>query len=55
MTLEFLTVLIENTIYFETINGLNSIVVDYYAKKSFAVEDCKHSYELDIKNDLKYA
>ena len=55
MTLEFLTVLIENTIYFETINGLNSIVVDCYAKKSFAVEDCKHSYELDIKNDLKYA
>ena len=51
--LGFLSLLTEDTIYFETGSGCSSIIAKYFAKKTYAVEGCKTFYELGLKNGLK--
>ena len=49
----FLSLLTEDTIYFETGSGCSSIIAKYFAKKTYAVEGCKGFYELGLKNGLQ--
>ena len=49
----FLSLLTEDTIYFETGSGCSSVIAKYFAKKAYAVEGCKGLYELGLKNGLK--
>ena len=49
----FLSLLTNQTIFFETGSGCSSIIAKYYAKKTYAVEGCKEYYDLGIKNGLK--
>ena len=51
--LAFLSLLTENTIFFETGSGCSSIIAKYFAKKTYAVEGCKKFYEFGLKNGLK--
>ena len=48
-----MSLLTENTIYFETGSGCSSVIAKYYAKKTYAVEGCKGFYNLGLKNGLK--
>ena len=49
----FLSLLTKDTIFFETGSGCSSIIAKYYAKKTYAIEGCKHFYEYGINNGLK--
>ena len=49
----FLSLLTEDTIFFETGSGCSSIIAKYYAKKTYAVEGCTKYYKIGIKNGLK--
>ena len=49
----FLSLLTNNTIFFETGSGCSSIMAKYYAKKTYAIEGCKKYYDIGIKNGLK--
>ena len=49
----FLSLLTNDTIFFETGSGCSSVIAKYFAKKTYAVEGCKKYYEIGIKNGLK--
>ena len=49
----FLSLLTEDTIYFETGSGCSSIIAKYYAKKTYAVEGSIKYYKIGIENGLK--
>jgi Ca2+/Na+ antiporter len=49
----FLSLLTNDTIFFETGSGCSSVIAKYYAKKTYAVEGCKKYYDIGIKNGLK--
>jgi hypothetical protein len=49
----FLSLLTNDTIFFETGSGCSSIIAKYYAKKTYAVEGCKKYYEIGVQNGLK--
>jgi hypothetical protein len=48
-----LSLLSNDTIFFETGSGCSSIIAKYFAKKTYAVEGCKQFYKYGIENGLK--
>ena len=49
----FLSLLTNNTIFFETGSGCSSVIAKYYAKKTYAIEGTRYFYHWGIKNGLK--
>jgi hypothetical protein len=49
----FLSLLTNDTIFFETGSGCSSVIAKYYAKKSYSVEGCQKYYKIGIQNGLK--
>ena len=49
----FLSLLTNNTTFFETGSGCSSIIAKYYAKKTYAVEGYLKFYEFGVMNGLK--
>ena len=49
----FLSLLTEETTFFETGSGCSSIIAKYYAKKTYAVEGCLKFYQFGVMNGLK--
>lgn len=48
-----LSLLSNDTIFFETGSGCSSIIAKFFAKKTYAIEGCKKFYEYGIENGLK--
>lgn len=48
-----LSLLSNDTIFFETGSGCSTIIAKFFAKKTYAIEGCKKFYEYGIENGLK--
>ena len=48
-----LSLLSNDTIFFETGSGCSSIIAKFFAKKTYAIEGCKKFYEYGVENGLK--
>ena len=48
-----LSLLSNDTIFFETGSGCSTIIAKFFAKKNYAIEGCKKFYEYGIENGLK--